>query len=115
MKYALILLLLALPAHAGERFYCNLNALNKAERARHHELSQLLFKAAVEKAELPNGYGFRMAAKDLPTAAEWVVFESRCCPFFGFELLLSRDQGPLWLRITGSEGVKAFIRAEFGL
>jgi hypothetical protein len=115
MKWALIALLLALPAQAGEHFYCNMDALTKSERARHRELSQQLVKAAAERAELANGFGFRLAAKDLPVAAEWVGYESRCCPFFGFELALARDQGPLWLRITGSEGVKAFIRAEFGL
>jgi hypothetical protein len=115
MKILVAFLLLSTGAYASEHFACNMHALNKAERARHHELSQTLFKAVVEKAELPNGYGFRLAAKDLSTAAEWVGLESRCCPFFGFELELARDQGPLWLRITGAEGVKTFIRAEFGI
>jgi hypothetical protein len=116
MKILATLLLLIGGAHAGEHYFCNLNALSKAERARHQELSRALQKAAAETAELPNGYGFRLGARELPLAAEWVGFESRCCPFFGFELALARDQGPLWLRITGgSDGIKAFIRAEFGL
>jgi hypothetical protein len=116
MRLVLFLLLsFSLPAVAKERFYCNMNALDKAERARHRELSEALRKAVAEKAELPNGYGFRVAAKDLLMVAEWVGLESRCCPFFGFELELARDQGPLWLRVTGAEGVKAFIRTEFGL
>jgi hypothetical protein len=49
------------------------------------------------------------------TAAEWVSFERKCCPFFAFELEQAKDQGPFWLRITGSEGVKPFIVEEFGL
>jgi len=47
MKTALICLRLALPAQAGERFYCNMNALSKTERARHQELSQALLKTTV--------------------------------------------------------------------
>ena len=49
------------------------------------------------------------------TAAEWVSFERKCCPFFAFTLEQPKDLGPLWLRITGSEGVKAFIEEEFQL
>jgi hypothetical protein len=113
----LLLLLVLVPARAGagDKFYCNMKALDSKERARHQELSQALIAGVVEKTELPNGYGFRMAPKQLTTAAEWVGFEARCCPFFTFELQVSRDQGPVWLRITGSEGVKPFIRTEFGL
>ncbi len=98
-----------------EKFYCNLKALTPAQRARHQELSKALRTAVSEKAELPNGFGLRVAADDLPMLAEWVGYESKCCPFFNFELDLARDQGPLWLRITGGEGAKAFIRSEFGL
>jgi hypothetical protein len=102
-------------AAAGEHFACNMKALSNAERARHQELTKRLLAAVAEKAELPNGYGFRLPAGELGHAAEWVGLEARCCPFFTFELQQSRDQGPLWLRITGSDGVKAFIRAEFQL
>jgi hypothetical protein len=103
------------PARPKEKFYCNIDALTSAERTRHGTLSYALRKAVVEKAELPSGYGFRLAAQDVPLVAEWVGYEAKCCPFFSFEMQLARDQGPLWLRITGSEGVKAFIKAEFGL
>lgn len=100
-------------ANAAEQFACNMKALNATERTRHQELSRRLFEAVAEKSELPNGYGFRLGAKDLTAAAEWVSLEAKCCPFFTFELEQSRDQGPLWLRITGAAGVKAFIRDEF--
>jgi hypothetical protein len=92
-----------------------MKALENAERAHHQELSKKLMAAVAETSELTNGYGFRLPAKELLTAAEWVTLESRCCPFFSFQLEQTRDQGPLWLRVTGSEGVKAFIRAEFQL
>jgi hypothetical protein len=100
---------------AGERFVCNMKALTTTERARHEELSHKLFPAVQEKREMPNGYAFRLPPADLMTAAEWVSFERKCCPFFAFELEQAKDQGPFWLRITGSEGVKPFIVEEFGL
>jgi hypothetical protein len=62
-----------------------------------------------------NGYAFRLAPAKLVDAAQWVSFERRCCPFFAFELELAKNDGPLWLRITGTRGVKPFIREEFRL
>ena len=100
---------------AGERFACNTKALTTTERARHEELSHKLLPAAREERELPNGYAFRLPPADLTMAAEWVSFERKCCPFFGFEIEQAKDNGPLWLRITGSEGVKPFIVEEFRL
>jgi hypothetical protein len=37
----------------------------------------------------------------------------KCCPFFEIDLNVEREQGGLWLRLTGREGVKQLIRAEF--
>jgi len=39
--------------------------------------------------------------------------ERRCCPFFDLSLRLDREGGPMWLELTGREGVKEFIKAEF--
>ena len=99
----------------GERFACNMKALSAAERARHAELSKALLTAAQDTSELPDGYAFRFPAATLVSAAEWVALEHRCCPFFTFSLEQARDEGPVVLRVTGSEGVKAFIREELGL
>ena len=114
---ASMLMVLVPPGSAagGERFACNMSALTKSERAAYAKLTRTLVAAVQEKSELRNGYSFRMPPAMLTTAAEWVAFERKCCPFFTFGLELARDEGPLWLRITGSEGVKAFIRAEFQL
>ena len=102
-------------AAAAERFACNMNALTSGERARHHELSRSLFAAVEATSELPNGYAFRLPPAKIVSAAEWISFERKCCPFFAFELEQAKDGGPLWLRITGSEGVKPFIVEEFQL
>jgi hypothetical protein len=50
----------------------------------------------------------------LAEVAEWAVAESKCCPFFDFHIDLEREGTLVCLRLTGSEGVKAFIRSEFG-
>jgi hypothetical protein len=98
---------------AGEHFACNAKALSTAERGRYQELTRLILPAIQEKQELKNGYGFRLPARSLMNAAECVSFERRCCPFFTFELEVPRDEGPVWLRVMGAEGVKGFIREAF--
>lgn len=99
----------------GERFACNMNALTESELPRYQELAQALRAAVQEQKELRNGYAFRLPPKALTAAAEWVALERKCCPFFTFEIQVARDEGPLWLRITGTAGVKAFIHDEFQL
>lgn len=116
MRFLLAYLLVAsLPlalASAGEHFACNAKALTAEERARYQELMQTLFAAVDEKKELTDGYAFRVPSSMLVSAATWVAYERRCCPFFTFQIEQTRDEGPVWLKITGPEGIKAFIRAE---
>jgi hypothetical protein len=97
-------------------FYCNMGALTSAERARYKVLAEKLKAADVERKEEANGYAFRIdtSQASLVDVAEWVNFEKRCCPFFDFEISLQREGGPLWLKVSGREGVKAFISDEFG-
>jgi len=119
MMISLVCLLLVLVPGGRDKespvFACNLGALTKDERATHGRLAEALLAAVAERRELANGYGFRLPAAELETASRWVALESRCCPFFSFELRLAAQGGPLWLHITGPEGVKPFMRAEFGL
>ena len=98
-------------ARGNEQFACNMAALTKTERATHRELTQRLLGAVEERRELQSGYAFRLPAKTLLTAAQWVSLERRCCPFFAFELVLAKDA--LWLRISGAKGIKEFLRAEW--
>jgi len=97
-------------------FYCNMGALTSAERARYKVLGEKLKAAKAETKEEANGYAFRInpAEASLVDLAEWVNFEKRCCPFFDFEISLAREGGPLWLKVSGREGVKQFISDEFG-
>jgi hypothetical protein len=47
--------------------------------------------------------------------AEWVAAESRCCPFFDFHIDLEEEGKLVCLRLTGEQGIKQFIRAEFNV
>lgn len=97
------------------RFYCDTKALNKTERERYNQLTHKLANARVETKELPDGYAFRLKGEviTLSEVGEWISWERKCCPFFGFEIELERGNGPLWLKLRGMDGVKVFIRAEF--
>jgi hypothetical protein len=98
-------------------FYCNLKALSVKERARHMLLTLEIERARVETIELANGFAFRFqdGTVSLANLAEWVSAERKCCPFFDFEIELQADNGPLWLKLRGNDGVKIFMQSEFGL
>ena len=98
-------------------FVCNLGVMTTDERARYILLSRKLMRASEERRELDNGYAFRMAAEtiSLLEIAEWMTFERRCCPFFTLQIEAAPNAGPIWLRMTGAEGIKEFIRAEIGI
>jgi uncharacterized protein HemX len=102
-------------ATVQSKFYCNIKALTAAERARHKQLSEKLMAARKEIAETEKGYEFQYSPADVSVAelADWVAAESKCCPFFDFHIDLEREGKLVCLRLTGEEGIKAFIRAEF--
>ena len=82
--------------------------------ARKEAISRDLFAYVDRVEELPDGFGFRFPGAD-PWAAkalEFIEVEKQCCPFFTFELAFEPDDGPLWLRLRGSEAIKAFVRTE---
>jgi hypothetical protein len=95
---------------------CDLSAIDAAEREQHVLTAKELFGAAAEVQELADGYAFRLPVDNLMlrSAAEWMANERLCCPFFIFALKVEAQSKGLWVSLTGSEDVKAFIRAEFG-
>ena len=99
------------------KFYCNVKALSAAERARHEELTKKLFAKKIATLEIERGYEFQYRPEDVSVAevAEWVVAESKCCSFFDFHIDLEEQGRLVCLRLTGAEGIKQFIRSEFGL
>jgi hypothetical protein len=125
---ALCLVLAGLSAFtaAEEPLVCDVNALKSSERDRHRLLSERLGSAAVASRELPNGYELTLDLARLPRdshgaafcvveVAEWVDLESRCCPFLDFGIDVRGKGGVVKLRLTGGEGVKAFLKTELPL
>lgn len=100
---------------ANEPFACNIGALSKSERMRQAELSRQLLAGVRAKRELADGYALELSPALWLPAARWADLERRCCPFFAFELAAAGHGGPLWLRITGLPGAKAFMHNELGL
>ncbi|MGH9369453.1 MAG: hypothetical protein ACRD3M_17500 [Thermoanaerobaculia bacterium] len=97
---------------------CRLDALGPRDRERHAELSRQLRSRICSLEELPRGFAFRFPEEDPGLAeslVEWVALDRRCCPFLEFELLLGRKCEPVILRLTGREGTKEFLAAEFFL
>jgi hypothetical protein len=98
-------------------FSCDLSALDQEQRKRHDALAKDLFQKHLEIRELPDGYGFRFPNNPLLFTAlsELITLEQLCCPFITLSPELQRDQGPIWLKATGEDGVKNFLRAELGI
>jgi hypothetical protein len=97
-------------------FACDRLALTPEARKRHFdELSPALRDVAKRSRELPDGFEFEFPsdAATFRLLSEWVANERLCCPFFDIDLRFEREGGSSWLRLTGREGVKQFIKADF--
>ena len=93
---------------------CDMTAIPPDQRQSHLATSRNLFAKIQEIRELENGYEFRLAddPRLMSELAEFIALEKLCCPFLNFVIEVEREVGPVWLRLTGREGVKAFIREE---
>lgn len=96
---------------------CALNALSQEQRKRHTELRKDLHDSVQEVRELSDGYALRFSgeSKMLLNLAEFVSLERLCCPFFKFAIEVESNDRPVWLKLTGNQEVKQFLKSEFGL
>ncbi len=96
---------------------CDLTSMNTAQRARHRDLAQQLRPTVIQFKELPDGFAAQLPDEPatMMRAAEFMTLERLCCPCLTLALEAEREQGPLWLKITGRDGAKPFIRSEFGM
>ncbi len=95
---------------------CDRAALTAEARRRHFDELGPALRARVELIhEIADGFEFEFPCDDDTSrlVAEWGAGERRCCPFFEIEIDRDSQTGTQWLRLTGREGVKEFIRAEF--
>ncbi|OLD34162.1 MAG: hypothetical protein AUI50_07540 [Crenarchaeota archaeon 13_1_40CM_2_52_14] len=97
--------------------YCNMSALDTEQRKRYDILTKDVLAKHLEIEEIADGYGIRFPYNpSLFTAlSEWATLEQLCCPFLTLTLELHHDQGPVWLKARGDDGVKEFLRAELGI
>lgn len=117
MKLLLLLIIVALtaPSSPDPPFVCDVSALTPLTRKRQFdELGPALRVRKTSIRELQDGFEFEFPsdAATFQLVAEWVSNERLCCPFFDFGMHFERDGGSLWLRLTGREGIKQFIRSD---
>lgn len=79
------------------------------------EIVPKLYKAVQEIQELPNGWAWRLPSSPeiLTLVAEDLNIERLCCPFVNYTLEIKPNRGPFWLRMTGGEGVKEFLKVAY--
>ncbi|MDQ3748973.1 MAG: MerR family DNA-binding protein [Acidobacteriota bacterium] len=92
----------------SERFGYTLEEIKQLLALRDHRGNAAQVRAlATAKIESING---RIESLDV---AEFITYERLCCPFFNFEMAVEGEN--LSLRLKGKEGVKEFIKMEFGI
>jgi len=91
---------------------CDLTAIPADVREDHVITAPQLFALAQEVVELNNGFSIRFAneAGRFMAIAKFIENERLCCPFFSFGLEVEPNSGPLWLRLTGGDGVKEILQ-----
>jgi hypothetical protein len=94
---------------------CDMTAIPAEERGVHQAITRRLMASATTIRDLQDGLVFEWPAAEYEAIARFLDYERRCCPFLAFALTVSPDRGPLELRVTGPEGVTAFLRAELHL
>jgi hypothetical protein len=93
---------------------CDLTAIPADARQQHLASIPELFGAVQAVQELPDGYAFRFDNEPgrFLALANFVEHEQLCCSFEGFAIEIEPHAGPIWLRLTGGEGVKEMLAAE---
>lgn len=90
---------------------CDLTVFQVGEREQMAATVPVLFQAVQRANELNDGYAFQFPNEPgmWLSLAQFVENERQCCPFYRFVLEIEPGGGPLWLHLTGGDGVKAFM------
>jgi len=89
---------------------CNLNAL--LDEDHHRAVGDELLHQATAVRTLEDGYEMDFPVTTLELVTEFIDGERRCCPFFRFVIQVEPEAQTIQLRITGRDGVKAFLEQE---
>jgi len=107
---------IALPLDTdGDSLACDLDALSPTQHEQQAATFEQLRRLVVAVDELPDGWALQLPTSDdtLQLVMAFIANERRCCPFFEFNLHVSADAGPTWLRLSGRAGVKEFLAGAF--
>ncbi len=90
--------------------------LNDAEfREREQVVLRKIEDLVLTAEETGSGFIFCFPPDDASFAAlnEFIVLERRCCPFLDFKMTVPRGEGDILLELSGPDGAKEFIAANF--
>lgn len=95
---------------------CDLTAIPAGDRKQHIFTVQQIFQAVQHAQGLSNGYAFQLPNEPglFMSVAQFVENERLCCPFYNFVIEVEPNGGPLWLRLTGGDGVKELLEVISG-
>ena len=101
----------------GARLICDLSALDPTQQKRRLLLQQLLQVGTAEVIELPNCYAIQIDAASIIARhlEEFAALERLCCPFLTIAVRTSTGGARPVLEIGGSQVIKEFIAAQFGI
>jgi pyridoxine 5'-phosphate synthase PdxJ len=99
------------------KLYCDISALDPAQRARRAELAKIVRANTVRVTEDARGFTLHLRRDDavIRQAEELIGLERRCCAFLALDLRRDAATGDTVLDVMGGEGAKAFIAAEMDL
>lgn len=68
-----------------------------------------------DRAELPDGYSYRLdgSAILLSQVGEWISLERLCCPFLTLTISVAGGERDWLWTLTGPKGVKPLLMEEF--
>lgn len=93
-------------------------ALSTPELREREEIVLAKIRARVQEVQdLDRGYALRFVPESAMLAglATLIDLERQCCPFLRFELEVHPASGPIWLKVTGPEGTRDFLRTVLNL
>ena len=76
-----------------------------------------LKKQVLYTKELKNGFAYKFPGADtiIDELITFIKTERLCCEFLTFNISIAGDKSETWLKITGSQGAKDFIKTELEL